>query len=233
MGKAALTEAGYAKRIETLKAAIEEALKDVDNLHVKLQRGNSKTGSDCWTVSLMAVLDCCNCKHCRLNCYDLKADLIYPQVIKDRAKNSAIHKVDPERYWAEIDAQVKENFVRNLRINVGGDLTDEDFAYVAKLGRQNRNTQILFFTKNYKGINKFLENHKFPKNVHPIMSRWEGAKMINPHGLPQSHLLYDDGRTTAPEYGAYYCQGNCSRCAFLAEGCWTLNKNDHVVFRAH
>ena len=231
--KAQLTEKGFNKRIETLKAAIEEALRDVDNLHVKIQKGNTKTGVDCWTVSLMAVLDCCNCKHCRLNCYDLKADLIYPAVIADRAKNSAIHKVDPERYWKEIDAQVKENFVRNLRINVGGDLTDEDFAYVAALGRKNKNTMILFFTKNYKGINKFLENHKFPKNVRPIMSHWPGMKMVNPNNLPESHLLYDDGSTTAPDYGAYYCGGNCTECSFYAKGCWSLKKNQHVIFHVH
>lgn len=233
MAKAALTNDGYQKRVATITKARKEALKTASKMHVKLQRGNKKTGQNCWTVSLMPVIDCGNCKYCRLNCYDLKADMIYPQVIKDRAKNSAIHKVDPERYWAEIDAQVKENFVRELRINVGGDLTDDDFAYVAKLGRQNRNTTILFFTKNYKGINAFLDSHRFPKNVRPIMSAWEKTPMENPHGLPESHVLYEDGRTTAPEYGAYFCKGNCSRCAFEGEGCWSLKKGQHVIFKAH
>lgn len=233
MAKAALTNDGYQKRVATITKARKEALKTASKMHVKLQRGNKKTGQNCWTVSLMPVIDCGNCKQCSHNCYDLKADLIYPAVIKDRAKNSAIHKVDPERYWAEIDAQVKANFVAELRINVGGDLSDDDFAYVARLGRQNKNTMILFFTKNYKGINAFLDNHRFPKNVRPIMSTWEGLEMENPHNLPQSHVLYDDGRTTAPEYGAYYCGGNCSECAFKGEGCWDLKKKEHVIFKAH
>lgn len=233
MSKYELTLEAYNKRVAKLVRAQKDAMRKVHQLHVKLQRGNRKTGQNCWTVSFLPVVDCKNCKQCGTNCYDLKADCIYPAVIADRAKNSAIHKADPDRFWAEVDAEVKANFVRELRINVGGDLNDDDFAYVAKLGRQNKNTTILFFTKNYKGINEFLDHHRFPKNVRPIMSTWEGLKMVNPHGLPQSHLLYDDGRTTAPEYGAYYCGGNCSECAFKGEGCWTLKKHEHVIFHAH
>lgn len=233
MAKAALTNDGYQKRVATITKARKEALKTASKMHVKLQRGNKKTGQNCWTVSLMPVIDCGNCKQCSHNCYDLKADLIYPAVIKDRAKNSAIHKVDPERYWAEIDAQVKANFVSELRINVGGDLSDDDFAYVAKLGRSNPNTTILFFTKNYKGINAFLDKHRFPKNVRPIMSAWENTPMQNPHRLPESHVLYEDGRTTAPEFGSVYCGGNCSECMFESKGCWVLKKGESVIFRAH
>lgn len=233
MSKAALTNEGYKRRVSTLTKARKEALKTASTMHVKLQRGNTKTGQNCWTVSLMPVIDCGNCKQCGHNCYDLKADLIYPAVIADRAKNSAIHKIDPERYWNEIDAQVKANFVTQLRINVGGDLSNDDFAYVAKLGRQNKNTMILFFTKNYKGINAFLEHHRFPKNVRPIMSHWEGLPMENPHRLPESHLVYDDGRTTGPEFGGYYCGGNCTECAIKGEGCWTLRRGEHVLFHAH
>jgi len=232
MSKYALTADGFKRRVETLKTARKDALKTAKKMHVKLQPGNTKTGKNCWTVSLMPVIDCLNCKQCGPNCYDLKADCIYPAVINDRAKNSAIHKIDPARYWAEIDEQVKENYVRELRINVGGDLTDEDFAYVSKLGRSNPRTMILFFTKNYKGINEFLDHHRFPKNVRPIMSTWPGLTMENKHNLPQSHLLYEDGTTTGPEW-AYYCGGNCSRCAFEGNGCWDLKRGEHVLFKVH
>lgn len=227
-----LTKEGYKERLKTLKDAQKKALKTASKMHVKLQKGNSKTGPNCYTVSLMPILDCkrCECSH---ECYDNRNDCRYPAVVADRAKNSAIHKIDPERYWAEIDAQIKQLFVRELRINVGGDLTDEDFSYVAKLGRQNKNTMILFFTKNYEGINSFLDHHRFPKNVRPIMSAWKGVEMNNPHRLPESHVLYEDGNTTAPMYGAYYCGGNCSECAFKGEGCWNLKKGEHVIFKAH
>lgn len=231
--KAAFKEEGFNKRLGRLTAARKEADTKVEKMHVRIQKGNSKTGANCYTVSLLPVIDCKNCGKCKNNCYDLKNDMIYPKVITDRARNSAIHNADQVRYWNEIDMQIKLNYVQELRLNIGGDLTDSDFAYVAKLGKDNPRTRIMFFTKNYKGINKFLENDSFPENVHPIMSAWCGMKMDNPHNLPCSHVLYEDGKTTAPQYGAYYCGGNCSECAFKGEGCWNLKKGEHVIFRAH
>lgn len=221
------------KRVNKILEERKIRLADIKNQHVVLQKGNSKTGVNCWTVSLAPIIDCINCDKCSQQCYDIRHDLIYKQSINDRARNSAIHKAEPDRYWAEIDLQIKANFVTQLRLNVGGDLTDNDFEYVKVLGEENPKTMILFFTKNYKGINKFLEKNRFPENVHPIMSAWEGMERENPHNLPQSHVLYEDGRTTAPQYGAVYCGGNCSECAFKGEGCWNLKEGEHVIFRAH
>lgn len=221
------------RRVKKLLDERDKKLANVDDYHVILQRGNRKTGANCWTVSLLPIIDCKNCAGCKGNCYDIKSDIIYPQVINDRTRNSAIHKMDIKRYWSEIDQQIKANFVTELRLNVGGDLTDNDFEYVALLGRENPRTRILFFTKNYKGINKFLDNNQFPENVKPIMSAWKDTEMDNPHNLPCSHVLWEDGSTTAPEYGAVYCGGNCSECAFKGEGCWNLKHGEHVIFKAH
>lgn len=234
MGKSLnISKEAIENRINKIIAERTIRMANIEEQHVKLQRGNRKTGANCWTVSLAPIIDCVNCSGCSGGCYDIRNDVIYPQVIADRAKNSAIHKVNPKRYWDEIDMQIKANFVTELRINVGGDLTDEDFGYVAELGKKNPRTMILFFTKNYKGINKYLDNNSFPENVAAIMSAWEGMKMDNPHNLPCSHVLYEDGRTTAPEYGAVYCGGNCSECAFKGDGCWNLKNGEHVIFRAH
>ena len=82
-------------------------------------------------------------------------------------------------------------------------------------------------------LNLFLDEDEFPDNVKPIMSAWEGMECDNRHNLPMSHVLYEDGRTTAPEYGAVYCGGNCSECAFKGEGCWNLKRGEHVIFMAH
>ena len=221
------------KRVRKLVEMKKAMREDVDSLHVKLQPGNRKTGTNCWTVSLLPVIDCKNCSECKWDCYDLKNDLIYPNVIYDRCKNSVIHQEDRDRFWSEIDTQVKANYVTELRLNVGGDLWDDDFKYVSELGKSNPRTMILFFTKNYTGINKFLENDSFPENVHPIMSAWCGMEMSNPHELPEAHVLYENGKTTAPSYGSYLCTMNCSECAFNRRGCWTLKQNEHVVFLVH
>ena len=222
-------------RVQKMVSKRNEYLKDIDNVHLHLQKGNSKTGQNCWTISLIPIADCPrNCGECMKNCYDVCNVCFQPAVQNDRARNSAIHKADRARFWAEIDAQVKANYVTELRINVGGDLEDEDFKYVAALGVANPKTMILFFTKNYEGINKFLDlGYQFPQNVHPIMSAWKNTPMDNYNNLPCSHVLWEDGTTTAPEYGAVYCGGNCSECAFKGEGCWTLKKGEHVIFKAH
>ena len=233
MGKT-LTAEGYKKRLNGIrKVRREYAKRNIDKLHVRLQKGNSKTGANCYTVSLLPVVDCVNCKQCRMDCYDVKSDMVYKTVKEDRSRNSVIHEKDPKRFWDEIDMQIKANFVEYLRINVGGDLNNKDFAYVATLGENNPRCQFLFFTKNHKGINRFLEKNTFPSNVHPIMSAWKGLEMENPHKLPESHVLYENGETTAPEYGAYYCKGNCSSCAYEGSGCWNLKENQHVVFTYH
>ena len=221
------------RRVKKMIEIRERYLKDIDNVHIKLQKGNTKTGQNCWTVSLIPIADCPNCTKCKYACYDICNVCFQPAVQNDRAKNSALHKADPKRFWEEVDIQVKANFVTELRINVGGDLSDDDFAYVAELGRKNPRTMILFFTKNYKGINKYLTNNEFPENVKTLMSAWKGMDMENPNNLPCSHVLWEDGTTTAPQYGAIYCGGNCSECAFKGEGCWNLKKGQHVIFRAH
>ena len=221
------------RRVKKMIEIRERYLKDIDNVHIKLQKGNIKTGQNCWTVSLIPIADCPNCTKCKYACYDICNVCFQPAVQNDRAKNSALHKADPKRFWEEVDMQVKANFVTELRINVGGDLSDDDFAYVAELGRKNPRTMILFFTKNYKGINKYLTNNEFPENVKTLMSAWEGMEIENPHHLPCSHVLWEEGTTTAPQYGAVYCGGNCSECAFRGEGCWTLKNGEHVIFNAH
>lgn len=206
----------------------------VENIHVKLQKGNSKTGNNCYTVSLIPIADCGkNCHSCSKDCYDVRNVCWQPKVQNDRARNSAIHLLDPERFWEEVSMNIKLNCVYELRINVGGDLKGKDFPLINKVAKENPKCKILFFTKAYEEINKFLDKNEFEENVHAIMSAWKNTTMDNRHNLPVSHVLWPDGETTAPEYGSYFCKGNCSMCNFNGEGCWTLKKGESVIFVAH
>ena len=214
---------------------------DLENAHVRLQPGNSKTGKACYTVSLIPIADCKNCRECKKECYDIRNVCFQPTVQNDRARNSAIHRKDRERYWREIEVQLRANYITQLRLNVGGDLDDEDFEYVAAIGARNPKCEILFFTKNDDGCNRYIEmylsvypdNFGFPKNVHPLYSRWPGMEMKNPYHVPESHVLWPDGSTTAPEFGSVYCGGNCSECYFEEKGCWALKAGESVILKAH
>ena len=222
----------YIKKAKTLR---KYYLEHVNEIHVQLMPGNDKTGRNCMTVSLAPIIDCPNCSECKGDCYDVQHDVINKGCLNQRLINSAIHKLDPERYWKEIETNVNNLFVTELRINVGGDLSGNDFEYVNEMGKRIPSCDFLFFTKNYDECNAFLNLHngKFVENVQCIYSRWPGMEMKNPHHMPESHILWADGRTTAPEFGAYFCKGNCSYCHFHKEGCWKLKKNEHVLFEAH
>ena len=220
-------------RVKEMIRLRDEFLADVSNCHVKLQEGNSKTGKRVMTVSLIPIVDCKNCSHCGPECYDVRNDCCYPSVRKSRAINSAIHKADIERFWNEIEMQLKAFYVECLRINVGGDLTAKDFELLTEVAERNPQVTFLFFTKNYDEANDYLDKRDFPENVQCIFSAWEGMEMKNPHNMPCSHVLYADGRTTAPTYGAILCTGDCTECYMEDRGCFTLKKGEHVVFPAH
>ena len=230
-----LKEENMQKRLQDILQKRDEFLSHVDDVHVKLQDGNSKTGAKVKTVSLAPVIDCLrNCKNCMKECYDTRNDCCYPSVRLDRARNSAIHKANPSRYWNEISQLISEQKVDCLRINVGGDLTDDDFAYVDTVAKWNPTCKILLFTKNYQGANAYMDkNGDFAENLQIIFSAWKDTEMVNPYNMPESHVLYVDGSTTAPEYGAYYCGGDCTECFMEGKGCMTLKKGEHVIFMAH
>lgn len=84
------------KRLSKVQAAYENAVENVSDLHVKISDGNTKLGA-IPSISLIPVMDCGNCAICAKSCYDLRNDLIYKEVIKTRAINSAILHEDPER----------------------------------------------------------------------------------------------------------------------------------------
>ena len=62
----------------------------------------------------------------------------------------------------------------------------------------------------------------------------------NPYNLPCAHVLWADGKTTAPDFKAKFCGGNCSECFHHYKmgnkeksGCWRLGNGEHVIFLAH
>ena len=206
-------------------------VENVDNEHVFISTGNRKTGFAVPSVSLIPVADCRNCSTCSRLCYDLRNDM-YPGTMQTRAKNSAIARTQIDKFFFEISLAC--GAFKFFRWHVGGDiLNGEYFEGMVKVALQNPGTTFLAFTKCYDIVNDYVAaGYEIPSNFQIIFSDWPGANMCNPFDFPTSSPVFADG-TTAAKPNAIECGGNCSECAIMGAGCWTLKKGEGVKFNAH
>lgn len=219
-------------RLAKMINARENFAKDLENLHVFISSGNRKTGFSVPSVSLIPVADCGNCASCSRLCYDLRNDCIYNGVIESRAKNSAIAHEDLDRYFSEIGAACVA--YRFFRWHIGGDILHRPyFDGMIKTALNNPHCKFLAFTKRYDIVNAFIaEGGEIPENFQVIFSAWPGAELVNPYNMPVSSPLFVDG-SHAAGVDPVSCPGDCSNCAVMGSGCWTLKRGQGVVFAAH
>ena len=219
-------------RLAKMVNARNEFAKDLEDIHVYISSGNRKTGFSVPSVSLIPVADCGNCASCSRLCYDLRNDCIYNGVTSTRAKNSALAHNAIDRYFFEIKKACKA--FRFFRWHIGGDILNAAYlAGVLDVAVCNPHCTFLIFTKRYDLINDYISNGgEIPSNLQVIFSAWPGAKMVNPYNMPVSSPLFVDGSHAAgPD--PISCPGNCSNCAVMGSGCWTLKRGQGVVFAAH
>ncbi len=207
-------------------------------MDLKISKGNSKLG-DIPSVSLPAGITCREDCECGTKCYAAKLERLRPNVKAAYRHNLEVLEKDPETYWREVEAAIM--MARFFRFHVSGDIPNaEYFEKMVEVAKRNRHCEILCFTKKYDIVNNFIYNgwaHRhtmplIPKNLHIIYSAWRNLLMKNPYGLPEAHVRYRDGSTTASEK-AKECGGNCTDCAVTNEGCWTLGVGEQVVFNEH
>ena len=197
---------------------------------VKISKGNSKLGA-IPSVSLPSIKTCRQCA-CREKCYAQKLERLRPAVRNAYQHNLEVLCKEPETYWREVEASVMMS--RFFRFHVSGDIpTQEYLANMVAVAGRNSHCEILCFTKRYEMVNEFIEkNGELPSNLHMIFSGWIGLDMVNPFSLPEAHVRYRDGSTTARD-DAVECGGNCTECALTEGGCWNLQKGQQVVFNEH
>lgn len=200
-------------------------------MRVKISHGNSKMGN-IPSVSLPAVLTCRSDCACSKQCYALRMERLRPSVRASYKNNFELLQSDPTTYWREVEASVMMS--RFFRFHVSGDIPDQAYLVrMVQVAERNPHCQILCFTKKYRIVNGFLASGgKIPDNLHLIMSGWRGIQMENPYGLPEAHVQYRDGTTTASE-SAVPCGGNCTECARTDGGCWSLHNGQQVLFHEH
>lgn len=197
---------------------------------VKFSKGNSKMGEIC-SVSLPSVVTCRACD-CQKKCYARKLERLRPNVARAYAHNLAVLQEQPDTYWREVEASIMMS--RFFRFHVSGDIPDDTyFEHMVDIARTNTHCEILCFTKKYDIVNNHINIiGALPKNLHIIFSGWPGLDMENPHQLPEAHVRFRDGTTTARE-DAHNCGGNCTECACTDVGCWVLKPGEQVIFDEH
>lgn len=197
---------------------------------VKFSKGNSKMGEIC-SVSLPSVVTCGACD-CQKKCYARKLERLRPNVARAYAHNLAVLQEQPDTYWREVEASIMMS--RFFRFHVSGDIVDDVyFQHMVEIARANSHCEILCFTKKYDIVNRHISIiGKLPQNLHIVFSGWPGLEMDNPYQLPEAHVRFRDGATTARE-DAYDCGGNCTECACTDAGCWVLKPGEQVVFDEH
>lgn len=188
---------------------------------VSISKGNIKMGA-IQSVSLPAELTCRECE-CNKKCYAKRMERLRPNVKAAYQNNLDILVNDPATYWREVEAAVMAS--RFFRFHVSGDIPDSEYlAHMVDIAEGNSHCEILCFTKKYEIVNDFLEKEGIPSNLHLIFSVWTGLEVKNPYRLPEAHVRYKDGSTTAAET-AIPCHGNCTDCAIVDGGCWSLKHN--------
>lgn len=198
-------------------------------MNVKISPGNTKMGA-IPSVSLPAITTCPNCG-CHKKCYAHKLERLRPSVRAAYQSNLKLYKSDPDTYWREVEAAVMMN--RYFRFHVSGDIPDYSYLlHMISIAARVPTCEILCFTKRYEWVNRALETLSIPENLHLILSAWQGYRMDNPHHLPEAHVRYRDGSTTARD-DATVCSGNCSECAIHDGGCWSLQRGQQIVFDEH
>lgn len=197
---------------------------------VKISKGNSKLGA-IPSVSLPSIKTCRNCA-CQEKCYAQKLERLRPSVKNTYEHNLGVLLSDPTTYWREVEASVMMS--RFFRFHVSGDIPNATYLEnMAAVAGRNSHCEILCFTKRYEMVNEFIQkNGELPSNLHMIFSGWVGLDMANPFSLPEAHVRYRDGSTTARE-DAIECGGNCTECALTEGGCWNLQKGQQVIFNEH
>ena len=198
---------------------------------MSISKGNSKMG-DLRSVSLPAITTCrTNCPCCK-KCYALRLSRRRPTVKSAYERNYKIFIEDPNTYWREVEAAIKLS--RFFRFHVSGDIPSTDYLMqMVSVAENNPHCEMLCFTKKYEMVNTWITAFgDLPQNLHMIFSVWDGLACDNPHHLPEAHVRYRDGHTTAAD-DAVECGGNCTECASTGEGCWTLKHGQQVVFNEH
>lgn len=204
------------------------------NVYPRISNTVSKLGIGIGTVNLPAITTCRADAPCRKGCYACKGNFVYSNVKTSLQKNLDAFVEDADRFFSILDNQLCMIPYKFFRWHSSGDIINERYLEgMCWLARKHKNTQFLCFTKKYELVNKYLENHRKPKNLILVFSNWGDWVCDNPHNLPTAWVEFGKESDERIPKNANQCSGNCGTCVNTSEHCWRMQRGDSVCFHKH
>lgn len=212
----------------------------VPQLRISISNGNKKMGH-IKSISLPPIKSfytgeriCIKCD-CNTDCY------AFCNIYRRQKQPAAAYednyytlKNDPDLFWRTVEEAIMTS--RSFRWHVSGEILNMDYLnHMVDIAKRNSHCEMLCFTKKFPLVNLWIKkNGNIPDNLHIIFSAWKGLKMCNPYHLPECHIIYKDGSTTASEEKtSYICSGNCTECFCKNKLCFALKKNEQILIHQH
>lgn len=194
----------------------------------KVNKGNSKLGSNIMVINLPAVVTCRPDAPCKKVCYANKGTFLFPNVKNCYANNLESFLSSPET--AEMDILQQLPFMGFVRLHASGDFINYNYLdMIIRICKQLPNVKFMAYTKKYELFNDWLnEGRTIPNNLTIIFSLWDGFQCDNPYKFPTSQVILKKGNTDVILDGIE-CSGNCSKCY----ACWDLIEGENVLFNQH
>ena len=209
------------KAVVNLKDMTDEFLmKPYKELQLHISKGNRKIGL-VHNFSMAPVITCPNCSKCKHYCYDIKAVLQYPNVLKARAENTAMMMQDRFLTFCLIEHYIENQKAHKVfRWHVSGDIIDVDyFDRMVQIARNHTDWIFWTYTKNYRAVNEWIRSNggreSVPSNLSVMYSVWNGMPCPNPFQMP-TFVCVQEGMQ---EPDAWKCPGNCDICLRSGHGC--------------
>lgn len=198
---------------------------------LSVSNGNIKMGA-IPSISLPAIKTCREDAPCTKECYACRMEKRCKNVRNAYQNNMDLFMDNPESF--KMQAIGAAFTTRYFRWHVSGDILNTEYLeMMVEVAQTCKETNFLAFTKKFELVNQYIaDGGVIPENLQIIFSGWRGFKLDNPYHLPEAHVLYKDGTTTAPT-NAKVCGGHCYDCICQGVGCWELKEGEAIVLREH
>lgn len=202
-------------------------------IYPSISNSNTKLGTFIGSVNMPQGVTCPADAPCRKGCYATRGNFNYSNVKEGIYKNYLAYMENPQQFFDVLHWQLNMLPYRFFRWHGSGDIVDARYLEgMCWLAEQHPNTKFLCFTKQYKIVNDYLNEHEKPMNLTIVFSNWMDYIAPNPHNLPMTYVEFKGADFPLPE-NALRCSGKCATCVNTEGNCWNLKNGDSVIMKKH